>query len=264
MSELSVVGQSVKRLDSFEKVTGKAKYVMDMKLPGMLYGKILRSPYPHAKILRIDTSQAEQLPGVKAVLTAGDLPDKLHGAGLSDEPTLARDKVRFTGEAVAAVAADSLEIAEEALGFIEVEYEELPPVFDAEEAMKRNPAVVIHPDLFNYDCAPVVPPKLDLDRPNVYNHYKIRHGDMEVGFRQADLTMENRFSVPMIQHCQFEPHVSIAQVETDGTITVWSSAQTIYGIKQMLCDALDVSSSKVRVIVPYVGGGFGGKVEIKT
>ena len=264
MTELNVVGTSVKRYDNLEKVTGKGLFVYDMYLPDMLWTKVLRSPYPHAKIVKIDTSQAEKLPGVIGVLTAADLPKTNHGAGLIDEPTMAIDRVRFVGEPVVAVAAESEDIAEEALTLIEVQYEELPAVFDPEIAMQSNPPCVVHPDLHSYSFSPVVPPHFDDDKPNVYNHYKIRRGDLEEGFRQADIVVENRFTCAMIQHCQMEPHVAVAKAEYNGDITVWTSAQTIYGIKQMLCDALQMSSSKVRVIVPYVGGGYGGKVEIKT
>lgn len=264
MSELSVVGKSVERLDAWEKVTGKANYVYDMYLHDMLFTKCLRSPYAHAKIIRIDTSEAEKLPGVAAVLTAKDLPKELHGTGLSDEPTMAIDRVRYVGEPVVAVAAESEEIAEEALELIIVEYEEFPAVYDPEEAMLSNPPAVIHPDLFNYTHSPVVPPQFDDDAPNIYNHYKIRQGDLEKGFAQADHIIEERYSTAMIQHCQMEPHVTVAKMDRNGEATVWTSAQTIYGIKQMLCDALQLPASKVRVIVPYVGGGYGGKVDIKT
>lgn len=264
MSELTVVGQSVKRLDSFEKVTGKAKYVMDMKLPAMLYGKILRSPYPHAKITSIDSAQAARLGGVKAVITGRDVPDRRFGIGVYDQHVLARERVLFAGDAVAAVAASTDEIAEVALGLIEVEYEELPAVFDAEEAASATPPVVLHPDLYSYQTSVVVRPRFDRERPNVHNHFKIRSGDIAKGFQGADLVVENRFTTAMIQHCQFEPHVSIAQVEGDGTITVWSSVQGLYMIKSALCDALGLPSSRVRIIAPYVGGGFGGKISIRT
>ncbi|WP_206812706.1 xanthine dehydrogenase family protein molybdopterin-binding subunit [Paradesulfitobacterium ferrireducens] len=264
MSELNVVGKSVKRYDALEKVTGKAPFVYDMFLPDMLWAKVLRSPYPHAKIIKIDTTEAEKLPGVVGILTAADLPKTNHGAGLIDEPTMAIDRVRFVGEPVVAVAAESEDIAQEALTLIDVEYEELPGVFDPEIAMQTNPPSIIHPDLRSYSFSPVVPPAFDDDKPNVYNHYKIRHGNLEAGFQQADVVIENRFTTAMMQHCQMEPHVAVARAEVNGDITVWTSAQTIYGIKQMLCDALQMSSSKVRVIVPYVGGGYGGKVEIKT
>ena len=264
MTDLNVVGQSVKRYDALEKVMGNAAFVFDMYLPDMLWSKVLRSPYPHAKIIKIDTTRAEQLPGVIGILTSADLPKTYHGAGLIDEPTMAIDRVRFVGEAVAAVAAETEDIAEEALTLIEVEYEELPAVFDPEISMQSKPPTVIHPDLFSYAYSPVVPPAFDADKPNVYNHYKIRHGNLEEGFKEADVIIENRFTTAMIQHCQMEPHVAVARAETNGDVTVWTSAQTIYGIKQMLCDALQMTSSKVRVIVPYVGGGYGGKVEIKT
>ncbi|MHB9114869.1 MAG: xanthine dehydrogenase family protein molybdopterin-binding subunit [Thermoleophilia bacterium] len=264
MGDLTVVGQSVKRLDALDKVTGEATFVYDMYFPGLLHAKVVRSPIAHARILNIDTSEAEKYPGVVGCITAADLPKVLHGTGLSDEPTMAIDTVRYVGEPVVAVAAETLEAAEEACKLVRVEYEDLPAVFDAEEAMKADPPVVIHRDLFNYFHSPVVPPNFDEDRPNIYNHYKIRQGDVDRGFEEADVVVENRFTTAMIQHCQMEPHVSVAKMESDGGVTIHTSAQTIYGIKQMLCDAMQMPSSKVRVIVPYVGGGYGGKVDIKT
>ena len=179
--DLSIVGKSVPRIDALEKVTGKAEYCVDFVLPRMLYGKIVRSPYPHAKIVAIRTDRAERLKGVKAVVTAKDVPDTRFGLGLSDEPIMARDKARFIGEPVAAVAAETLEIAEEALELIDVQYEELPAVFDPEEAMKPNPSVVIHPDLPYYKTLLVIPPKLDPERPNICNHFTVRTGDVEQG-----------------------------------------------------------------------------------
>ncbi|MFC1904886.1 xanthine dehydrogenase family protein molybdopterin-binding subunit [Chloroflexota bacterium] len=263
MSELTIVGKSVPRLDALEKVTGEAKYTLDIKLPHMLYGKILRSLYPHARIISIDSSRAEKLPGVRAIVTAADAPAKRHGNFLFDQYTPARDVVRFVGEPIAAVAADSVEIAEEALELIEVQYEELPAVFDPEEAMGIDPPVIIHPDLPKYAKTPVLSPHPEPDRPNVFQHIKVRKGDVEKGFQEADLVIESRFSKPRCHHCALEPHVAVTRVEPDGGLTVWTSTQSIYRVKGELSRLFDIPVSKIRVISSYVGGGFGGKNGIR-
>jgi CO/xanthine dehydrogenase Mo-binding subunit len=192
MKESSMIGKNVPRLDALEKVTGKAKYSVDLNLPGMLHAKVLRSPYPHARIIHIDTTEAEKATGVKAVITGRDVSEEKIGF-IRDRYILARDRVRFLGEAVAAVAADKVEAAEEALELIKVEYEELPGVFDAEEAMKPNPSVVIHPDLYTYPLAPNPTPlyRFEPDLPNVYIHRQVLQGDPERAFREADMVIEN-------------------------------------------------------------------------
>ncbi|MFH0814023.1 MAG: xanthine dehydrogenase family protein molybdopterin-binding subunit [Pseudomonadota bacterium] len=259
----SAVGKRVFRTDAIEKVTGRAEYCVDLVLPWMLYGKILRSPYPHARIIEIDTKKAESLNGVRAVITARDVPDTRYGLGLNDEPIMARDKVRYIGEPVAAVAAETLEIAEEALELIEVTYEELPAVFDPEEAMEINPSVIIHSDLPHYKALPVLPPKLDPERPNICNHLPIRVGDVEQGFKEADYVLENKFTTSMVSHCPMEPHNCVAKVEPDGSVTVWTSHQALPLAKSQLSDAFLLSPSKIRIRGPYVGGGFGCKTSIK-
>jgi carbon-monoxide dehydrogenase large subunit len=260
MAELSIVGKSVPRVDALEKVTGKAKYSIDLKLPGMLYAKVLRSPYPHARIANINTSKAERLPKVKGVVTGKDAPEERVGL-IQDRQIFGRGVVRFVGEAVAAVAADTVEAAEEALRLIEVDYEELPAIFGAEEAMKPDPPVVIHPDLFHYNC--IRPPyplhHFEPDLPNVYVHRQIRRGDVDRGFPEADLIIENRFSLPGVQHCALEPHNAIVQPEPDGGLTAWVSSHMLYGQKMELCRLLHLSPAKVRVISHYIGGCFGGK-----
>ncbi|MFC1968493.1 xanthine dehydrogenase family protein molybdopterin-binding subunit, partial [Chloroflexota bacterium] len=260
MAELSVVGKSVPRVDALEKVTGQATFTGDIKLPHMVYGKILRSPYPHAKIVKIDVSEAEKLAGVKAVVTSKDAPEGKVGL-IQDRPILTRDVVRFVGEPVAAVAADTLEIAEEALDLIEVDYEELPAVFDPEEAAKPNPPVVIHPDLFSYPRGlwPGLNYQLDPELPNVCQRHKVRKGDVEKGFQEADLVVENRFTSGRVQHCALEPHGAIARVEPDGGLTLWASTQRPSAIAADLCRIFGVPPSKLRVIAPYCGGGFGSK-----
>lgn len=263
MAEFSVVGKSVPRVDALEKVTGRAKYSIDLKLPGMLYAKVLRSPYPHARIIHINTSRAERHSEVKAVITGKDVPEERVGH-IKDRYLLARGVVRFAGEGVAAVAGDSLEAAEEAAEQIEVDYEEMPSVFDAEEAMKAHPPVVVHPDLFQYALTPQPFPlyRFEPDLPNVYVHRKIQRGDIERGFQKSDLIVENRFSLPMVQHCCLEPHNAIAQPESDGGLTVWDSTHLLYIHQANLSRLLGLPSSKVRVISLYIGGCFGGKAGI--
>ncbi|MDP2931548.1 MAG: molybdopterin-dependent oxidoreductase, partial [Chloroflexota bacterium] len=223
MTKYSVVGTSVPRVDALEKVTGRVKFCSDVRMHGMLYGKVLRSPHAHARIVSIDTSKAAALPGVRAVITGKDVPAKRCGAMryAFDQHVLARGEVLYVGEGVAAVAADTLEIAERAVELIEVNYEELPAVFDVVEAWGTSPPAVLHPDLPSYEQAvPTV--RLELDRPNVCNHYRVRHGDVEKGFREADLIMENRFTTARMQQVAFEPHTCIASWEVDGSLTVWS------------------------------------------
>ena len=194
MAELPVVGRSIRRVDALEKITGRAKYCADFRIPGMCYGKLLRSPYPHARIIRIDTSKAEKLHGVRAVITGNDAPDNRTGMFIKDQYVIARDVARYVGEPVAGVVADTEEVADEALELIDVEYEQLPAIFDPEEAMKVNPPVIIHPDLSQY---PKVTGKfhyrLTPERPNVFQCWYGRQGDVEKGFAEADLIVENRF-----------------------------------------------------------------------
>jgi len=260
MSEFSVIGKSVPRVDALEKVTGKAKYSVDLTLPGMLYGKVLRSPYPHARIVHIDTSGAEKAAKVRGVVTGKDAPEE--GVGwIRDRYILARGTVRFVGEAVAAVAADSIEAAEEALELIKVDYEELPAVFDAEEAMKLHAPVVVHPDLLKYTRTPLPYPlyRFEPERPNVYIHRPIRKGDTQKGFEESDLIFENRFSAPMMQHSCLELHNALAVPEPNGGLTVYDSTHVMHAHKADLCRLFRLPPSKVRVVSLYIGGCFGGK-----
>ena len=251
---LKYVGKSEKRVDGVKKVTGYVRYTDDLKLSGMLYARIKKSPYPHAKILKIDTSKAEKLPGVKVIITGKDVPVRV-GLYLEDKTFLAIDKVRFIGEPVAAVAAESEEIAEEAVSLIEVDYEELPAVFDPLEGIKSD-APLIHEDLGSYKHASII---LPVKGTNISNHYKIRKGDAEKGFKEADFVFENEFYVPPIQHSAIENHCAIAQVDPEGKITVWAGCQSPYAVRRTLATAFNIPLNKIRVISPAIGGGFGGK-----
>ncbi len=264
MEALNVVGKSLPRVDGIEKVTGKATFTTDLELPRMLWGKILRSPYAHARILRVDTSKAEALSGVVAVATGADVKAR-HGAGINDQYFLAKDKVRYIGDPVAAVAAENEDIAEEALELVEVEYEELPAVFDAEEALRPDPPAILHEELSTYKRTHVVPARTDVEMPNLCNYFRVRRGDLEQGFREADEVVEEEFTSAMIAHCAMEPHNAVAQVDIEGNITVWTSNQTPFMVRDQLCDAFGIPPSKVRIIIPrHVGGGYGGKCEMKA
>lgn len=260
-TEYQYIGKSEVNVNALAKATGRAKYCSDMQLPGMLFGKVKRSPYPHARIVSIDTSKAEALPGVKVVIV-GDEKTCPHrfGAGVADEYVLARDKVLYVGDPVAAVAAESEEIAQEAVDLIEVEYEELPAVFDGEEAFKQNPPVILHEDLKNYKTLRSVPPRFDENRPNVFNYFRIRRNNVEEGFQEADLVFENRFETAMIHHVQMEPHCGVAMVDENGRLLVWGTSSKPYGMHRDIHESRDLPSSAVRVIIPtHVGGSFGGR-----
>lgn len=252
------VGKGVARLDAVEKVTGEAVYVQDMKLPGMLYAKIKTSTYAHAKIISIDTSKARELPGVRAILTGAEAWQKL-GIYMSDRPILAVGKVRYYGEPVAAVAADDIDTAEMAVDLIEVEYEPLPVVQDVEEALKPDSALV-HEDMANNKWIEnVFFPEIGT---NIANHFKLRKGNIEKGFEEADLVLENRFTLPQVLHIPLETHNVIVKWGTGDKIKVWSSAQSPFAIRDLFSAALGVPRQKIEVTVPYTGGGFGGKAGI--
>jgi len=217
MSELTVVGKPIQRVDAEEKLTGEAIYGYDLVLPDMLHGKTLFSPKAHAKIKRIDTQKARQLPGVAAVVTGADAP-WTHGESIKDKPFLAQGKVRYVGEPVAAVAAEDEDTAQAALKLIEVEYEDLPAYTDLEEACKPG-AVAIHEEFDRYRKADFI---VKGPMPNVAEHFKLRTGNVEQGFQESDLVLEERYYVPIIQHAAMEPHSAHAQFDKDsGRLTIW-------------------------------------------
>ena len=259
MDAKGIIGYNVPRVDAIEKVTGRAVYGPDLKVPGMLYGKVLRSSLPHARILNVDTSKAESLPGVKAVVTGKDFIGR-YGLIVQDQPCYCFDKVRYIGDPVAGVAAVDLDTAEEALELIKIDYEELPPVFDPREAMKPA-SPLVHEDLGNYWHGPVFFP---VAGTNICNHFKLRRGYVDEGFQQSDFIVEDTFTTPMIQHCHLEPHVSMAKFEPSGQVTIWSSTQHPYAVRREVARFLNLSINRVRVIVTCLGGGFGGKVMLKV
>ncbi len=251
MKEYSVVGKSTPKVDALDKVTGKAVYTDDLRMPGMLTGKLLRSHLPHAKILNIDTSKAERLAGVKAVITSKDTGARKMGFTVAtrdfnwDQTALCIDKVRYIGDEVAAVAAIDEETALEALDLIKVDYEELPALFDPLEAIKPG-ALLIHEGFAN----------------NISNEVLLEAGDVEQAFKDSYKVIEERFETHHQAHCSMEPHTSLGNWHSDGRVTLWSSNQDPFQIRSTLAYVLGLTEDKVRVIVPAVGGGFGGKAEV--
>lgn len=255
MERHMVLGKRLPRVDGLEKVTGQAQYADDLVLPNMLRGQVLRSPYPHARILNIDTGRAEKLPGVVAVASAKDLPLVRYGASIQDETAFAVDRVRYVGEAVAAVAAVDLETAKEALRLIQVEYEEQPAVFDAHEALKPG-VPLVHEEVHTYKHLPGFIP---VEGTNICYHYKLRRGDVEVGFAESDLVLEDTYQVPMAHHGYIEPPVAVCWFDQQGRATVWSPSAKPYGLRKDLAAVFQLPMSKMRVMTCRVGGSFGGK-----
>ena len=252
MPEFSIIGKSVALIDSAAKTTGAGKYTDDLSMPGMLIGKILHSPLPHARIKKIDPSKALALEGVVCVVVGEDAPNKYGILPVGhDETALAVDKVRYVGDNEACVCAISERIAEEALELIDVEYEPLPAYFDPEEAMKAE-RDLIH----------------EHKEHNIEKDYHHVFGDPDKGFAEADLTAEARYIANEVTHAAMEPHSTLAAFEFDAQsgrserLTVWSSTQVPYYLQHKLSIVLEMPMAQIRVIKPLVGGGFGGKSEV--
>ncbi|PWI48198.1 xanthine dehydrogenase [Candidatus Heimdallarchaeota archaeon B3_Heim] len=249
------VGQSVPRKDARDKVSGQAMYAVDIDyIPNMLTGKFLASPIAHGKILSIDTAEAEILPGVVAIVTGKDWPVKI-GLYAGDRDILAVEKVVWIGQPVVAVAAESETIAEEALSLIKIEYEPLEPILDPVKAMDSK-QILVHEKMADYNHSPAFHP---IPGTNVANHFKLRKGNIEDGFKQADEIFEHSYSMPQISHAYLEPIVSIGHYRKDGTIEVWSSAQSPFTVRYLLGITFATSTSNITVYSPLLGGGFGGK-----
>ena len=252
----SIIGAPVGRVEGAEKVSGAALYAADVTMPDALWGKILRSPYPHARILRVDVAKAWSIEGVKAIVTGKDEPNHYQGKSIRDIPVLCWDKVRFIGDRVAAVAAESRDAAEEALNLIEVEYEELPAVFDPLEAMKPG-APILHDDASSYDGAPQ--DIMVKDTPNVCNRLTWGKGDIEKGFHESDMVIEHTFRVPIHHQGYIEPQAYLVAIEADGKIIAWSSTKGPFGTRSQFAKAIGVPPSQIRINTVNVGGDFGGK-----
>jgi CO/xanthine dehydrogenase Mo-binding subunit len=253
MPEYSVVGKRVNRVDALAKVTGKALYSADISLPGMLYGKVLWSPYAHARIRRLDVAKAQALEGVMAVITAADVPGKQNEGENPMTSCLAREKVIFAGQPVAAVAAINPYVAEGALGLIEVDYEELTPVVDVLEAMKPD-APLVHPNMYTENL-----PAEDAKPSNIFWYMKNSQGDVAAGFRQADVVLENTFRTQTVHHGYLEPRAAMASVDLEGKVTVWSDNQGIFECRELVAGFMNLPLKDVKVIPTESGGAFGGK-----
>ncbi|MBI3742427.1 MAG: xanthine dehydrogenase family protein [Chloroflexi bacterium] len=239
------IGESIPMLDSIARVTGAVEYVVNLKLPQMLVGKIIRASVSHARVLNVDATRAENIAGVRAILTRADaLP--MYGIAIPDQSVVANARVRFVGDPVAAIAAEDWDVAEDAASRVEIAYEELPAVFDAHDAMQAG-APILHEKFSN----------------NIFRHGKLRHGDIEKGFADADEIFENTFTSPAAQQASLEPHASIAQ--WDGNkLTVWTGAQAPFAVRRALAQIFGIAEENVRVIVPPLGGGYGGKGQVRV
>ena len=246
---MTLVGTSVEMVGARAKVTGAVNYIANLEFPGQLFARALRSPYAHARLIKVDARKAAALPGVRSVVTRDDLSalNPLFGTGVEDQPVVAIDKVRYAGDIVAAVAAESREIAEEAIALIDAEYDELPAVTDILEAAEPN-APIIH--------------ERHVDKAgggNIHGVYRAASGDIEQGFRESDEIVENTYTLPPVQHGHIEPHAVTAYWDSSGKLIVHSPCQTPSPLHEQLAKVFNLPLNRVRVVVPPVGGGYGGK-----
>jgi len=264
--EFKYIGQSTIRPDGFDKVTGRANYGADLSLPGMIWGKILRSPHAHAIIKRLDTSRAEAFPGVLAVATHSDFPSVTDQAIESGEGSLtlldlarnvlAKDKVLYHGHAIVAIAAKTSAIAEQALALIDIEYEVLKPVMDVREAMAAG-APILHPDMFTQGLA-----EKPTTASNVATRLEYKMGDIEAGFKDADVVVEREFYTPTAHQGYIEPHACTVRFEKDGQSMIWCSTQGHFDVRASTAKLLAMDLGKLKVIASEIGGGFGGKTTV--
>ncbi|HEY2990739.1 MAG TPA: xanthine dehydrogenase family protein molybdopterin-binding subunit [Candidatus Binatia bacterium] len=254
MKKFKVIGRPLIREDGLGKVDGSARYTADVIRPGTLWGKVLRSPLSHGRILHIDASRAKALAGVKAVITAADVSPNLIGHTFPDSPALARERVRFVGDKVAAVAAVDKDIAEEALALIDVEYEELPAVFDPLEAMQPG-APLIHPDYATYN----LPKSRAPQQRNVQNLLTAQKGNLEQGFAESEKIFEHTFRTQMVHQGYIEPNACSVEIDGDGRVLVWAATQSPFSVRDQMAHYLEVPKDRVILHPVVVGGSFGGK-----
>jgi CO/xanthine dehydrogenase Mo-binding subunit len=251
------VGKAVPRLEGADKVSGKTRYAADIEIPGALWAKILRSPLPHARIVNVDTSKAAKLLGVHAIITGADIPSIMTGLRMKDMPLLARERVRFVGEPIAAVAADSVAIADEALNLIDVRYEELPYVTDPLKAIEPG-APVLHDNPAAYKNAPERATEL----PNIQSYGQWSNGDIEAGFKNAARVFEHTFRTPLGFHAYIEPHACTVRINDGDQIEIWASNKAPFTLRDRVARDLNLDPAKIKVHILPVGGDFGGKTSI--
>ena len=254
----SRLGVSYRRKDALDKVHGRTQYTDDFRVPGMLYAAVIPSSRAHAKIVNIDKSRAEAVVGVHGVFTGEDLP-YLIGLYLGDKPALARERVRFYGEPVVAVVAETEKVALKAAELVKIEYEDLPVVKSPKEALEKD-APILHPDMAEYVHIPAIHPE---PGSNVANRTKIRKGDAKKAFNEADEVIEGEFQFPPGDHVCMEPRIAVAEVKADGQVIIRSSTQSPYGVRGIMSRALGIPPGKLTIIAPAVGGGFGGKAGVQ-
>src|SRR4051812_46495956 len=263
-AETPQVGRSVPRLESWLKVTGRAEYVHNLRLPGMLYGKIFRSTVAHGRIRRIDASAARALAGVHSVVTGQEvktiLPEPYYGPAFHDQPVLALDKVRYVGEPVAVVLASDPHVAEEAVHLISAEYEELPAVYDEVEAMTSK--AIVHDTLKPAGTFPDLKHLKGKKNTNIALDFRLRRGNPEKAFKEAERVLEHTFRTQQVMHTPLEPLVSVAE-STDSSLTIHTASQSPSFVRIELARLLGWPENRVRVRVPFLGGGFGAKLYIK-
>ena len=262
VEDLRFIGQPSERVDGVAKVTGSARYTNDYVLPGMLFGHCLRSPHPSARIVSINADEARRLPGVHAVLTGADVPDIRYGRMCRDIPILCRDRVRFAGDKVAAVTAESSEIAEAALELIQVSYEPLPSVFDAQQAMQAD-APLLHEGSAEFLARPDSVGHGELKMfpsvPNVISQFVVRHGDVAKAMFDAYRAFEHRFDIPSVHQGYIEPHSVVVRIGEDNIVDVWASNKAPHVMRPMLARATGVAEDRIRFNPVWIGGDFGGK-----
>jgi carbon-monoxide dehydrogenase large subunit len=239
---MGYIGKPMPQYDSFLKVTGTATYAFDVELPGMLHAKLVTSPHAHAKIVKVDTSKAEKVPGVVAVATGREFPYRL-GIYVGDRDVLAIDKVRWVGHPVAAVIAETLEAAEQGIDQVEVEYEPLPTVFDPMEALKPG-APIVHEKMAEYRVSTAFKP---IPGTNIANQFKLVRGDVEKGLKESDVTIQGEFYIPHISHAFMETQCLVAHYKKDGTIEIWTSTQSPFSTRYLMALSLGIPIVRRRI-----------------
>ncbi|MEE8450006.1 MAG: molybdopterin cofactor-binding domain-containing protein, partial [Thermodesulfobacteriota bacterium] len=263
--ETSVVGTNVARLDAPDKVTGQASYVADLHLPGMVHAKLLLSKHAHARIKGLDITRAREYPGVVEIITWKDVPSDYYGELVFDQQLFAKDKVRFCGDVIALVAGETAKAAQEAVNLIALDYEPLPALLDTEDALKPD-AQQIHEDYSSFRTIPPLAGMFEevkaLGIKNLAWQSEINKGEVDAGFAQADKILEERYSTDMGQAVPLEPRAVVAAPNPSGKVTIWTTTQVPFGIRSHTARALKLAMTKIRVIAPAVGGGFGSKCQI--
>ena len=258
MTRFKVIGKPLARPDGAETATGRALYTVDVVLPGMLHAKLFRSPVAHARIRRVEAMRALSLPGVAAIATAKDVSRKRFGFSLQDEEVFAHEKVRYVGDVVAAVAADSEETAEQAVALIEWDYEELPAALTPAEALREN-APLVHEHLASYRMNSVLARDWHpVAGTNIAHQTVFAKGDIDRGFAEADEVFDDTFRSQQVQHCPLEPHAVVADWD-GGRLTLWTSTQKVFLVQAGLADLFELPQERIRVIATRIGAGFGGK-----